>query len=469
MSEARASGQLRIRLGAWYGDEERILEVPSTWEVSMLGPQTPAPLTDEQIGIAVGNPVGQPPLRQAAAGKRRPLIIVDDLTRPTPTDRIVPHLLRELAAAGIPANQVGIILASGTHGRPAADAVRKKAGPEAAAACRLLFHDAREGGVKLGQTSFGTPVIVDREVAAGDLLIGVGGVYPQHSVGFGGGSKLILGVLAQRSIVALHYGHSSVGGSYDTHNDFRRDLDQVARLAGLRTAVTVHVDAARRPVRIVAGDPEVFFEEAAEFARRHFSTEAAGDAYDVAIANAYPMDVSLTFARSKGLAPLAFAGSHASRVLIAACPEGLGLHRLFPYMNGPRFEAQIHQLRRWSVIRPSAIAPRVIRKVRSRIKPAVRGGPDSTPSHSRQQYAGDIRSESGRVVHLWAPMAPPRSLPESMPGLQRAGDWDEVVARVQAEHPERAVLRVAVYPCSPLQCLSSGPAAAALDTEPISA
>src|SRR4029077_5228670 len=87
--------------------------------------------------------------------------------------------------------------------------------------------------------------------------------------------------------------------------------------------------------------------------------------YDVVIANAYPMDVSLTFARSKGLAPLAHSGSQASRVLIAACPEGLGLHRIFPYLNGPRFEAQIHRLRRWSIVRPSTIPKRAVRKARA--------------------------------------------------------------------------------------------------------
>jgi len=56
-------------------------------------------------------------------------------------------------------------------------------------------------------------VLVDREVLAGDPMIGVGGVYPQHSTGFGGGTKLALGVLGKRSIVALHYGHLSMDGS----------------------------------------------------------------------------------------------------------------------------------------------------------------------------------------------------------------------------------------------------------------
>ena len=465
-----SAATLSVRLGAWYGDEERILEVPASWEVTVREPNTPGPLTDAEIRAAMENPAAQRSLRILAAGKRRPLILVDDLTRPTPTDRVVPHILRELAAAGIPASEVGIILASGTHGRTAPDAVRKKAGPEAAAACRLLVHDARKGGVNLGRTSFGTPVVVDREVAASDLLIGVGGVYPQHSVGFGGGTKLVLGILAKRSIVALHYGHSSVAGTYDTDNDFRRDLDEIARMAGLRTVVNVHVDVTRRPVRIVAGDPEEFFEEAADFSRRRYATDIGGGTYDVVIANAYPMDVSLTFARSKGLAPLALAGTNTSRVLIAACPEGLGLHGLFPYLNGPRFEAQIHRLRRLSVMRPLTIRDRLARKVRSKLQlTGGRAAQQIASSNPRQQFAGDIKTSAGHVVHLWAPLAPPGSLPDNMPGLMRADDWSEVVARVEAEHPGHGTLRVSLYPCSPLQVLHAEPDAKPAEPERIGA
>jgi hypothetical protein len=46
------------------------------------------------------------------------------------------------------------------------------------------------------------------------------------------------------------------------------------------------------------------------------------------IANAYPMDLSATFVRSKGMIPLAHAAAGASRVLIGAASEGMGNHGL---------------------------------------------------------------------------------------------------------------------------------------------
>ena len=50
----------------------------------------------------------------------------------------------------------------------------------------------------------------------------------------------------------------------------------------------------------------------------------------------------------------------ASRILIAACPEGLGRHGLFPYLNGPRFERQRHLLRRLSVVKTRTLPAKTV-------------------------------------------------------------------------------------------------------------
>jgi nickel-dependent lactate racemase len=424
-------------------------------------PSTPAPIGDEEIRSAVDAPAGQRPLRELAAGKRRPLIILDDLTRPTPADRVVPHLLRHLDDAGVPRSEVRIMLGSGAHGVAPIEAVVRKAGPEAAE-CRAVVHDAWRRGVRVGTTSFGSPVIVDSEVAASDLLIGVGGVYPQHSVGFGGGSKLVLGVLGRRSIVSLHYSHPSVAGSYDLDNDFRRDLDEMARIAGLSTIVTIHVDALRRPVRVICGDPASTYADSAAFSRTAYAAPRP-DGYDVVVSNAYPMDVSLTFSRSKGLAPLAYAADTASKVLIAACSEGLGLHRLFPYLNGPRFETQVHQLRRLATIHPGSVPRRLMHKGRAAMRRLVRTTPAAHIAHvaqpaRRQAFAGELKANVRRPVHLWTPLAPRGSLPDVIPDFQRHASWHAVIDAAQAEQQGRSRVRVAVYPCAPLHCLEQGEA-----------
>ncbi len=435
--------RIGLTVGAWYGDAVIDLEVPTRWMVTAHRPRLPAPLSDEDLAAALERPVGQPPIRELARGKQRPVIIVDDLTRPTPAYRVLPFILEHLAQAGVDRRLVTIVVGSGTHGAPGREQILKKVG-SAAVGCRLLAHDDRGSLARIGKTSQGTPIILNREVARADLLIGVGGVYPQHSVGFGGGSKLLLGVLGRRSIMHLHYGHSSVAGTYNVDNDFRRDLDEMARAAGLRTIVTLHVNERREVIRIACGDHSAYYRDAVEFSRTAYGVPLPGDA-DVVIVNAYPMDVSLTFTRSKGMAPLFHSRPGASRVLISACSEGLGYHGLFPFLNGPRYERQLHILRRLQVIGPAALpgrlARRLVRQTRRRA---------GNPAAAAEQPGEALVSRY--PIWLYAPAAFDQ-LPARIPGMGRLPSWRDVLRAVELEQPGSGPLKAVVYTCAPLQCL----------------
>jgi nickel-dependent lactate racemase len=427
-----------LRTAAWYGDHELELPFPESWEVSIRWPQTPPRLTDEQIEAAVRNPVGQPRISELARGAKKPVVIIDDLTRPTPTARVVPFVLRELEAAGIAAAGVTFVIASGTHAAPDSIALAKKAGPEATSSCRVVAHDDRARDlVSVGRTSYGTPVLVNQLVAASDYVLGIGGIYPQYSAGFGGGAKLALGVLGRRSIRHLHYGHPSMDGALDVDNDFRRDLSEVARMIGLRTSISAHVDANRDIVRLVCGAHDDYYADAVAFSHATYTTQGPGTA-DVVIANAYPIDVSLTFMRSKGILPLLRAAPGASRVIVAACPEGAGHHALFPFITTPRFE------------RPRQLARRVMTQPRE--LPAL------ATSAVARVVAGSRPSEleSRQPIHLYPPGREAGSLPREIPGMTPAYSWGEILARVAAEQGDGTELRATVYPCAPLQIVGAG-------------
>jgi lactate racemase len=95
-----APGELRLRTGAWYGEQLLSLPVPRSWQVNLFAPNEGVPLTDAQIAERLESPVGQPAIRDLCRGKARPLLIVDDLNRPTPASRVVPAVLRQLQDAG---------------------------------------------------------------------------------------------------------------------------------------------------------------------------------------------------------------------------------------------------------------------------------------------------------------------------------------------------------------------------------
>jgi hypothetical protein len=419
--------------------------IPDEWKVTTLWPATPSALDDDQIVEALDRPVGQPPIRELARGKARPVIIVDDLTRPTPASRVIPHVLRHFAEAGIAKRNVTILMGTGTHGPPQAGGMEKKVGPEASSSCRLLVHNHRGNLTRLGRTSFGTPVLVNKVVAASDLVVGIGGIYPQNSTGFGGGSKLALGALGRRSIVRLHYGHGSVMGSYDIDNDFRRDLDEIARMIGLNTTIALHVDANRDAVRIVSGDHNLYYGDAVAFSRQRYNAPLPTEA-DVVISNAYPIDVSLTMMHSKGIIPLLHAKPGASRVLVAACPEGVGYHDLFPFIGGPRFRQQ----RNWArsvMARPRAVPRKAAGKVWQRIERARRRPAEASVAPTSQARANT------NPIWLYAPGEDARRIPAEIPKMTLCDTWEHVVDAIIREQGPRTALKVTIYPCAPLHVL----------------
>ena len=67
------------------------------------------------VGQALEAPIGAPRLGELARGKRRVLIVSDDLSRPTPVVEFLGAVLEELRAAGLEDRQVRFIMALGTH------------------------------------------------------------------------------------------------------------------------------------------------------------------------------------------------------------------------------------------------------------------------------------------------------------------------------------------------------------------
>jgi nickel-dependent lactate racemase len=425
----RPPRSIDLRTGAWYGDRPLSLSIPDHWDLVQHWPAPLPELTDEVIAAAFEDPVDQPAIRELARGARHVAIVVDDLTRPTPVDRLLPPLLAQLREAGEP--QVSIVVATGTHGPPGTAGLARKLGP-AASGLPWHVHDDHRNLLRVGRTSFGTPVLVNDRVAAADLVIGIGGVYPQRTVELGGGSKLALGVLGRRSIVGIHYGHRGSGGTV------RQELDEMAELIGLRTVVTAHVDGERRIVRVVVGDVRSTYPGSAAFSREQYRAPPPLDA-DVVIANTYPMDVSLTFACSKGLTPFESAPARASRIAVAACSEGPGFHGLFPVVGIPRFQHARHRIRTL-VARPSRVPELVARRLTtpSRAAPA-----DGTPGPAKVHV---LVTDPTHAANLGTPA-----------GMQLSSSWPDVLARVETEQAGHGRLRVVIYGCAPLMVISEAP------------
>ena len=81
-----------------YGHDGLEISLPSE-RVTVLEPRFVPGLPDEAAALreAVRQPIQSRPLRELIAAQDRVAIVIADLTRPLPSDRLLPWLLEEIA------------------------------------------------------------------------------------------------------------------------------------------------------------------------------------------------------------------------------------------------------------------------------------------------------------------------------------------------------------------------------------
>jgi nickel-dependent lactate racemase len=208
----------------------------------------------EAVELALDNPVKAMKVEALARGKGSCVIIVDDFSRPTPASEALPSILNRLNKGGMSDRNVKVIVAGGTHREMLKEEMELKVGKETIERVGSVTHHSarkmsREMFRYLGKTSFGTPVFVNKSFLEADLKIAVDCVVPHHLAGFTGGSKMIMPGVSSSESVSSHHWRSTMENLKSNmvplgmvENSFRRDSDEVARMAGLDMSVNMVLD-----------------------------------------------------------------------------------------------------------------------------------------------------------------------------------------------------------------------------------
>jgi nickel-dependent lactate racemase len=301
---------------------------------------------DAALEAALARPIECPPLQELARGRRSAAISVCDITRPAPNRVTLPHVLRHLAAAGVPREATCILIATGLHRAATEDELREIVGEEILQQYPVFNHNARElhEHVDLGLSSSGTPIQIDRRWVEAELKITLGFIEQHLMAGFSGGRKLIVpGLASQDTIRTIHSPRfmrepKAVEGSIED-NPLHQELVEIAGRAGHDFALDVVLAQGRKIAGVFAGSPRPAHLAGIAFVREK-TTEWIPQPAEAAITTAagYPLD--LTFYQAvKGVT----AASHIVRpggiiVLLAACEEGPGAEeftRLLVMSRGP--------------------------------------------------------------------------------------------------------------------------------------
>jgi len=258
---------------------------------------------------ALHTPIGTPALGACVTAGQHVVVLVDDITRPTPRRQLLPPVLDVLNASGVDDSKITVLIALGTHRPMTAEEIRHALGEEVLKRVAVENHDFRNPAqlAYVGHTPAGTPVIVNRRIREADFVIGLGSIVPHPEAGWSGGAKILQpGVCGEETTAATHMlaarqpDHLALAGS--ERNPVREEIERVALDAGLRFIVNVVFDGGGKVVGLVAGDPVGAHRRGIEVARRVFVQEIPYPT-DVVVVDAWPADLDYW----QGVKPLAFA------------------------------------------------------------------------------------------------------------------------------------------------------------------
>jgi len=339
-----------------FGKRGLEVAVPEGFRTQVLHSKTGAPLEDElaALGRALDDPIGCAPLVEIAKGKRTAAISVCDITRPAPNLVTLPPVLERLHAAGIAAEGITILIATGLHRAATEDEVRTIVGPEIAERYRVVSHDAKALSEHqyLGTTGRGTPVYIDERFMASELHITLGFIEQHLMLGFSGGRKLVApGLAAQETIKVLHSPRFmreplATEGSIEG-NPLHEELLEIGRMARHDFALDVTLTQERRISGVFAGDPAKAHAAGVLFVEDS-CLELLEEPADAVITSSagYPLD--LTFYQCvKGVTAAQHLVKPGGRILLVAeCAEGVGSPEFVRRLKGLKnFDGFLEEIR----------------------------------------------------------------------------------------------------------------------------
>jgi nickel-dependent lactate racemase len=285
---------------------------------------------EEMLVDALAHPYGRG-FEEFLHNGKRALIIVNDATRPTPTAIILKGLLPFLERAGLAAETLTILVATGAHRAPDEKEYRQILGDlYGKLRDRCVNHDARNARdmVNLGTTRNGTPIELNKRIFEADRIIVTGSVEPHYFAGFTGGRKAFLpGIASYKTIEANHkqalspLAHSLALEGNPVHEDM---MDALPLIKAPVFSVMTVLDKEQGMAAVTAGDIRTSFYAAVVTARQIFCVPVPSRADIVVSVAKFPMDIDLYQSQKaidNGAAALKDGGA---LILVSSCRDGIG-------------------------------------------------------------------------------------------------------------------------------------------------
>ncbi|MHB1125951.1 MAG: nickel-dependent malate racemase, LarAH6 family [Bacillota bacterium] len=315
-----------------YGKSEITAVISDKNVAGTVLPKEPTGVADPMQAVrhAVENPIGCPRLKDIISQKKPQsvAIVVNDVTRPTPYEYMLPPMLEELHASGLSPEQVTFVVATGIHRGNTPEENRKTFTSEIVDRYRFINHDCEGDLASVGTLSDGTELYISREVAEADMVIVTGLITLHYFAGYSGGRKSILPGIAGKELITRNHSKmtepGATSGSY-LNNPVHWIMMEAARKVGVDFIVNVVTNSDKEIVKVVAGDLEQAWLDGVEVCEKMNVVKIA-EQVDAVIASAggQPKDINVYQAQKALENAEGTVKPGGTIILIAQCCEGYG-------------------------------------------------------------------------------------------------------------------------------------------------
>ena len=287
-----------------YGHGYKEFSLPEEHVLGELKMKQMPPLENLKAAVldALYHPIASAPINELVQPGMKIAFICNDSTRVANTHSFMPILVNEMNKLGVKYEDMHIVFALGTHRCMSHEEMVEQVSEGVAARLKMYNSDCNkhEDFNYFGNTSFGTPVLINKLICDVDLVIMTGTVVYHFFSGFGGGRKAVLpGVAAMETVRRNHslmMSPNSQLGKLHGNPVYEDQMEGVALFAQKHKLFNFNaiLDAQKRFLKIFAGDWKESHLAACQFVEQVYGAPISQPA-DIVIASCggYPKDINI--------------------------------------------------------------------------------------------------------------------------------------------------------------------------------
>ncbi|MBW7457977.1 nickel-dependent lactate racemase, partial [Paenibacillus sepulcri] len=259
-------------------------------------------------------------------------IVISDITRPTPNEKLIPWILEELSF--VPEAQFVIINGTGTHRDQTREEFVRMLGEDVVNRIRIINHHCHEKEelTHVGTSSFGCEVWLNKEYVEADFRIVTGFIEPHFFAGFSGGPKGIMPGIAGIETIMTFHNARMIGDPRSTwgnmvQNPLQEMTSEVNRMCPPHFMLNVTLNKEKAITAVFAGELFAAHAIGCAYVTEHTMVPVK-ERFDVVITSnsGYPLDQNL-YQAVKGMSAAHKIVKQGGTIICAAeCSDGIPSH-----------------------------------------------------------------------------------------------------------------------------------------------